>query len=712
MAACPWEQLKNIRELSLPLTCLKGVGPKRARLLADKGLTTIRDLFYFLPARYEDRTRLVPIGADVEGERLWVSGKIVQARENFFPKSRKRVFEMIIQDDSGQLGLLWFHYSKAHLFGFARKGAKLLAYGQIQRNGPRRQMIHPEIRAGDLEEDRDYLRIYPVYPVVEGISPGTMKSLISEALEKYGNHVPDALPEDIRARHGLSPLGEAIQGVHKPSPALPFASLSEKRAPCHRRLGFDALLKTMLNLELRKAARRLQTVPPLLLPDDLVGRLKAELPFLLTDGQSRAVDDILSDLKSGHPMSRLLHGDVGCGKTVVAAIAASLMISNGKQAAFMAPTQVLVSQHYDFFLHLPKAMGFRPIILTGALKTKERRAAYLEIERGTANMIIGTQALIQEALDFSNLGLAIVDEQHRFGVAQRSLLDGKGKHPHLLVMSATPIPRTLAMTLYGDMDISTIREYPANRLPVITRLVPRDRKRQVYDIVKKRMAKGEQALVICPVIDAGEDEELRNALEMSRKLQILFTPPFRVAMIHGRMPSQEKDRIMDAFRRGEIHLLVGTTVVEVGIHAPGATVLVVEQPERFGLAQLHQLRGRVGRGSVRGLCLLMLSEGLPDLARERLEVLTRTGDGFVIAQKDLEMRGQGELMGMRQAGAGEWDRSDILLDPDTLESAREEAKRIAGQDPGLCTPANQPLRGLIAEEGKGRWRFEVPPLIF
>lgn len=700
MLACPWEQLKNIPELCLPLTCLKGVGPKRARLLAAKGLRSIQDLFYLLPVRYEDRTRLVPIDDAVEGERIWVRGKAIRARENFFPKSRKRVFEIIIEDASGQLGLVWFHYNKAHLFRLGGKGAALLAYGPIQGNGSRKQMIHPELRSGNVEEEKDYLEFYPVYPVVDGISQGTLKSLVSEALEQYADHVPDALPDDIRVRHGLSPLGEAIQGVHRPSSTLPFDSLAGKGTRFHRRLYFDVHLKTMLNLEFRKAARWRRTIPPLLFSEGLVERLKGGLPFALTEGQSRAVEDILSDLTSGHPMSRLLQGDVGCGKTVVAAIAASLVISGGKQAAFMAPTQVLARQHHDFFLDLPKVMGFKPIILTGATKTKERRKAYHGIEKGEANMIIGTQALIQETLDFSDLGLAIVDEQHRFGVAQRSMLDGKGHHPHLLVMSATPIPRTLAMTLYGDMDISTIREYPTNRLPVVTRLVRRDHKRQVYTVLKERMSKGEQALVICPVIDAEGDDDLKNTREMTRKLRILFQPPFHVDMIHGRMSPQKKDGIMEAFRKGEIHLLVGTTVVEVGIHAPGATVMVVEQPERFGLAQLHQLRGRVGRGHVRGLCLLMLSDGLPDAARERLDLLARTGDGFVIAQMDLQMRGQGELMGMKQTGNGEWTRSDMPTDPDALAAAREEAERIAREDPGLCTPANRPLRSLIAEEWK------------
>ncbi|MFZ0449494.1 MAG: ATP-dependent DNA helicase RecG [Desulfatiglandaceae bacterium] len=698
MVACPWEHLRKRPELCLPLTTLKGVGPRRAELLAQKGLLTPLDLLYFVPIRYEDRTCVLPVSDARHGDRVWVKGKPLVAREAFFPKSRKRLFKAVIEDGSGQVNLFWFHYKKAYLLNLIKKGREVMVFGEIQEKGSEKQIIHPEIKPATVGDQGDDLCIYPIYTVVDGIPPRTLKSLISKALEQYGGYVEDPVPRDIRERRGLPDLREALEGLHRPPPEADMELLERKKSPYHQRLAFDFHLKTLLNLELRKRVRRHQKVPPLTVSEDLMERLNRDLPFSLTKDQVGAVEAITADLKQGRPMSRMVHGDVGCGKTVVAAVAAYLVVKNGKQVAFMAPTQVLAAQHHHFFLSLSKKMGFRSALLTGAMKAENRRKVYEQIEKGLVNVVIGTQALIQEPLNFADLGLAIVDEQHRFGVRQRSILDGKGRHPHLLVMSATPIPRTLAMTLYGDMDISSIREYPAGHLPVVTRLVPKKHKRQVYEVLKKRMADGQQAMVICPVIDASEDEDMKSALDMAKKLEALFTPPFRVEVIHGRMTAERKNEIMEDFRKGNTQLLVGTTVMEVGIHAPGATVMVIEQPELFGLAQLHQLRGRVGRGKIQGLCLLMLSENTGDLAGERLDLLIRTSDGFLIAQKDLEMRGQGRLMGVNQAGTGEWSQWAALSNPDLLTVAREEAIRIIDEDPGLTRAPYRPLRGLIEPE--------------
>jgi ATP-dependent DNA helicase RecG len=687
-------------ELCRPLITLKGVGARRAELLAGKGLLTPLDLLYFVPLRYEDRTNFLPISEARHGDRLWVRGNATVAREAFFPKSRKRLFKAVIEDGSGKVDLLWFHYKKAYLLNLIKKGRELMAFGEIQQKGQEKQIIHPEIRSATPGGPGDNLCFYPVYPVVDGIPPRTLKSLISAALEQYGSCVEDPLPRAVRERRNLPDIWEALEGLHRPPPGCDLKLLESKRSSFHQRLAFDLHLKTLLNLELRKRVRRYQKIPPLAAPVDLMERLKTALPFSLTKDQVGAVKAVADDLKQGFPMSRLLHGDVGCGKTVVAAAAAYVVVGNGKQVALMAPTQVLAAQHHDFFLHLSKKMGFRPVLLIGATKAAERRRVHEQIEKGLVNVIIGTQTLIQEPLNFADLGLAIVDEQHRFGVRQRSLLDGKGKHPHLLVMSATPIPRTLAMTLYGDMDISSIREYPPGHLPVVTRLVPRRHKRHVYEVLKKRMAGGQQAMVICPVIETSDDEGVKSALHMAEKLKALFTPPFHVEVIHGRMPSERKNEIMEDFRKGHTQLLVGTTVVEVGIHAPGATVMVIEQPELFGLAQLHQLRGRVGRGKIQGLCFLMLSENTGDAAGQRLDLMTRTSDGFLIAQKDLEMRGQGRLTGLKQAGAGEWGQWAALSDPGLLMAAREEAIRIVDEDPGLSRAPNRSLRDLIEPE----WR--------
>jgi len=700
MIACPWQCLEKIPELGQPLTSLKGVGSKRAGLLAGKGIKNILDLFYFLPTRYEDRTRLVVIGDAADEERVWVSGNIVSAREEFFPRSRKRLFRVLLEDQSGRMHLIWFHYRKAHLSRIARKGASLLAFGRIQDSGLQKQMIHPEIIPGIPEQTKDFLAVNPVYPAIDGISQRTMKLLISEAFRLYGDCLPDPLPAPIRQCRNLPDLVETLREVHSPPAESSARLLNAMKTQGHQRLRFDLAFKTMLNLSLRKTARKRRPVKPLTVPADLEKRLRASLPFALTKGQRDALRDILRDFRTGYPMSRLIQGDVGCGKTVVAAVAAYVAIRNEKQVALMAPTQVLARQHWASFRKLSGTMGFAPALLTSSLKAPERERVYEEIREGTVNVIIGTQALVQDSLTFSHLGLAIIDEQHRFGVRQRALLDSKGNRPHVLAMSATPIPRTLCMTLYGDMDISTIRESPKGRLPVVTRLVERSRKTSVYRFLKKRLEAGQQALVICPVIEAEEDEDLKDAVDMAGKLENLFSPLFRVALIHGRLPAPQKDAIMEDFRNGRIHLLVSTTVIEVGLHVPNASVMVIEQPERFGLAQLHQLRGRIGRGPVQGVCLLMLSEHLTEQARQRLAVLTRSTDGFEIARKDLELRGHGEIMGVKQAGTGEWGVLDVLRDPDLFIAAREEAEKIVKEDPGFTRPSSLPLREILEPEWK------------
>lgn len=700
MVACPWEHLAKIPALGQPLTCLKGVGPRRARLLAQRGLHTILDLFYFTPLRYEDRRHLLLIKSARDGEQGLVSGTVLSAREEFFPRSRKRVFRVVIEDASGRLHLVWFHYRKAHLSGLAAKGSSLLAYGRIQENGLQKQMIHPEILPRTPGHGQDQQGINPVYPTVEGISRHTVNSLISLAFKQYEDSIEDPLPSSIRQSQALPDLRDALREIHRPFPESSIHRLNFEETPGHRRLQFDLAFRTMLNLAFRKAARKQIKTPPLAMVPDLTALFGKLLPFSLTPGQHSAVQDILRDFTAGSPMSRLIQGDVGCGKTIVAAIAAYLVVSNHKQVAFMAPTQVLAAQHWVFFRDFPPEAGFKPVLITGGLSAAERKKMYKNIETGETNIIIGTQALIQESLTFRNLGLAIIDEQHRFGVRQRALLDRKGNNPHLLVMSATPIPRTLGMALYGDMDISTIRDLPKGRLPVITRLVERNRKQQVFQFLKKRLQAGQQALVICPLIEAAEDQDMKNADEMAEKLHALLSPDFRVHLIHGRLPGPVKEQIMEDFRNGTIHVLVSTTVMEVGIHVPNATVMIIEQPERFGLAQLHQLRGRIGRGRIRGVCLLMASRHLTEKARKRLEILTRSNDGFEIAAKDLEMRGQGEALGVRQAGTGERDLLEGFGDPALLMAAREEAEGIVRDDPRFIKPFNRPLKNLLEPEWK------------
>ncbi len=689
---------KQIPELNRSIASLKGIGPKRAELLARKGLSTILDLLFFMPVRYEDRRHIRPINKTEDGLSALVRGKVVSGREEKFLRSRKRLFRIVIQDETGRLELLWFHYRKVHLSSFARQGLEILAYGRVRNNKGRNQMSHPDIILMDHEKKNSRLGFYPVYPAVEGISVRILRSAVKQALDLYHERLLDEIPGDITRDMGLPGLGESIRYVHFPPEGLSIDLLNQQKTQYHKRLLFDCFFRMMLNITFRRRLRYKRTGMILSIPEDLFSSFRNFFPFSLTQDQVKSVKEIVKDLKSGRPMSRLLQGDVGCGKTLIAAVASYITIHNNYQVAVMVPTQVLAQQHYEYFLSLSQSMGIRPVLLTGALKKSDRINAYKKIKNGDDNLIIGTQALIQGGLSFSRLGLAVIDEQHRFGVRQRALLDKKGVNPHLLIMTATPIPRTLAMTVYADMDISVIKEYPAGHQPVITRLMDDSQKREVYETVKQKMSAGQQALVICPVIEGSEDMDLKNALEMYSGLKKLFSPRFRVGLIHGRLSPDEKDRIMDTFREGRIDLLVGTTVIEVGVHAPGATVIVIEHPERFGLSQLHQLRGRVGRGSKRGICLLMSSDKLPEDTLSRLKVLVETNDGFEIAQKDLEMRGQGELIGVRQAGPGEMDFEEMFREPELLIAAKREAEKVLSSDPGLSLPENQLLGNIVQAE--------------
>jgi ATP-dependent DNA helicase RecG len=463
----------------------------------------------------------------------------------------------------------------------------------------------------------------------------------------------------------------------------------------HRRLTFDRFFLVMLTLAYRKSIREGGVGPQIRVPPGLMDTLKTSFPFELTGHQRRAIRDLIHDFSSGKPMNRLLMGDVGSGKTVIAAVAAHICARSGKQTALMVPTQVLANQHMETFSGLSPKLGFHPLLLTSGLPAAVRRKIHDTIRQGRANLIIGTQSLIQESLSFHDLGLVTIDEQHRFGVRERALMCGKGENPHLLVMTATPIPRTLAIGVYGDMDISTIEEYPRGRVPVRTLLVPEQEKRLVFEILLQKLSAGRQAFVVCPVIEESEELDLKNAVEMAEKLDKILKPRYRTGLIHGRLEPVERERVIAAFKKGLIHLLVATSVVEVGVHVPRATVMVIENPERFGLSQLHQIRGRIGRGSDQGICFLMIKEGLSESAASRLKTLVDCNDGFTIAQKDLELRGHGQFLGYRQSGVGELDFTEMLKEADLLLEAKEEARRLILNDPHLFLPENRYLRGML-----------------
>ncbi len=687
--------IKQLQTLSMPLSHLRGVGPGRAALLARKGLYTILDLLYFTPVRYEDRTRISPIRELRDGSPALVKGRVLHGGEERFYKSRKRLFRISIEDDDDELELLWFHYRKPHLKIFSEPGAELMAYGIIRINRGVRQIFHPDITLLNDRRPEDMFGLFPVYSSVEGISGNLLRGLVRAALDTYLEDIIDPVPDHVIGRLGLPGLARAIADVHFPPKEAFIKDLSQPPDLSHKRLIFDRFFYAMLAMTFRKISRKMDSKPISLISRGLSDEMKRFFGFSLTPDQVKAVDEIKSDLTSGRPMNRLLMGDVGTGKTVVAAIAAYITVHNGQQAALMTPTQVLAEQHMAYFSGLPKDMGFRPVILTGDLKKGERDKVYEGIKAGQYNLIIGTHSLIQEGLEFSALGLAVIDEQHRFGVRQRALMDRKGNNPHILVMSATPIPRTLAITLYADMDISTIKAYPEGHIPVTTHLVEERQKRQVFETLRERMSAGQQAFVICPVIEESEDQDLKGTLEMEKRLKKILSPPFRIGIIHGRLSPDERERVMAAFHRGETDLLVATTVIEVGVDVPDATVMIVEQPERFGLAQLHQLRGRVGRGKDAGICFLMLSGNVTEKSLVRLKTLAESHDGFEISQKDLELRGQGELTGTRQSGAGELDISEMIMNQDLLIEARNEARALIESDPDLSQPGHYYLKNMI-----------------
>ena len=687
--------LKSIQKLTLPVSTLKGVGPKRAAFFAQKGISTILDLLFFTPIRYEDRTKITPIQEVQEGTPVQVQGKVVFCKEERFFRSRKKMFRIMIRDEGAGLELLWFNYKKPHLAAIAVQGTTLLAYGTVNWNHGRRQMVHPEVMKPAAEAPGELLGFYPVYSGVEGMSSAMVRSLMMKALQGHLSSIIDPVPAQLAEALGLPSLEEALRSVHFPPKACSIADLNAGQTAFHRRLLFDRFFLVMLTIAFRKRDRKRKTCPSLPLPSKAQNEVERFFPFTFTHDQTRAVQDILRDLSSGKPMSRLLMGDVGCGKTAVAAVAAYACVRNNGQAAIMAPTQVLASQHLEYFSGLSQKMGFRPALLTGMLKKSEREDLYRKIKEGGYNLVIGTQSLIQEDLAFRNLSLVIIDEQHRFGVRERALIDRKGNNPHLLVMTATPIPRTLAMTVYGDMDVSVIKEFPRGHVPASARLVSETEKREVFDFLRARLSQGDQAFVICPVIEGSEELDLKNATDMAQKLAKILSPPYQVGLMHGRLPPQEREAVMADFRAGRIHLLIGTTVVEVGVHVPNATLMIIEHPERFGLAQLHQLRGRVGRGSDRGVCFLMASGSLSENALSRLKVLVDHHDGFEIARKDLEYRGYGELIGMKQTGLGEMDLSEMMREPDLLLLAKEKADLLLDSDPELADPRNHALKSFV-----------------
>jgi ATP-dependent DNA helicase RecG len=663
-----------------PVTNLRGVGPALADALARLGIFTIQDLLFHLPLRYEDRTRVSPIGALRAGERAVVEGE-VQLTEVAF--RGRRVLLCRIADGSGFLTLRFFHFSAAQQAGLAR-GTRVRCFGEVRAGPSGLEMVHPEYRRAQTDAIAPAEGLTPIYPTTEGVQQGRLRQLITLALAELPGGLVDCIEPAARRRWSLRPLEPALREAHRPPPDADLEALNAGRHPAQRTLAFEELLAHQVSLRrLRRTADRDRSWP-LVPARDRVVELIGALPFTLTGAQRRVWSVIEVDLAREHPMMRLVQGDVGSGKTVVAALAAVRAVEHGGQAAVMAPTELLAEQHARNFCAWLEPLGVRVVLLTGRHTGRVRNALAHALGSGEAQVAVGTHALFQEGVEFRRLALAIVDEQHRFGVHQRLQLREKGaasgRHPHQLVMTATPIPRTLAMTAYADLDVSVIDELPPGRTPVRTVVLPETRRDEVIARIRGACGAGRQAYWVCPLIEESDLAEHKAAIETAAALAEAL-PGLAIGLVHGRMPAKRKDAVMTAFKNGRLGVLVATTVIEVGVDVQNASLMVIENAERMGLAQLHQLRGRVGRGPVESTCVLLYHAPLAPLARERLGVLRDTNDGFEVARRDLELRGPGELLGTRQTGLMQLRVADLVRDSDLLPGVQAAAETMLDAAP-------------------------------
>jgi len=662
---------------------IKGIGPQRAKLFSRLGILTIQDALYYLPSRYEDRRALKKIAELAPGSAWTVQGKIVYSNSIRTLRRKFQIFEIAVNDGTGFIKAKWFN--QPYLQKDLSMGREVVLSGLVKNTGQAAfEMDSPEYEP--VTDDTDSFvhtkRIVPVYSLTAGISQKQFRKTMFLIVSEHAAKLSDPLPSQVMARNNLPALAGSIKQLHFPEgdlvPGTDLASLNNGTSIYHRRLVFDELFLLELGMAvLRKRTRLNKGIS--FTPKGALGKalLKA-LPFKLTDAQKRALADIRKDMRSPWPMNRLVQGDVGCGKTIVALLAMLDAVEAGYQASLMAPTEILAGQHYINMHGLLKGLGLKTELLTGGPGARQLEG----IASGETNIVIGTHALIQEGVKFKRLGLAVIDEQHKFGVRQRVLFRKKGTSPALLVMTATPIPRSLALTLYGDLDCSIIDELPPGRSPVITRLFEAGRKKEIYGLLREEIEKGRQAYVVYPAIEESEKTDLRNAVQGKEGFERIF-PEFRIGLLHGRMGTEERENIMRSFKQGEIDILVSTTVIEVGVDVPSATLMLVVHAERFGLSQLHQLRGRVGRGGHRSLCALVAYSPYGEEADRRLAIMLRSNDGFRIAEEDLAIRGPGEFLGTKQAGMPDLKVANIVRDMKVLETAKTEAFDLIETGPEL-----------------------------
>jgi ATP-dependent DNA helicase RecG len=717
-------------ELSTPVQYVKGIGPRLAEVLGEKGIHTVDDLLHYLPFRYEDRLNPRGIAELRAGEMATVIAEV--RNSGLFKTRRMPIFQLTVGQGRSRLRCIFFNAT--YLQGKFQPGQLLALYGKVeqdQRSGEL-QIIQPQIEVlgdsgGEGAEDaaKQSLEVGRIVPIYESagqgkVTPRWFRRTIRTALDAIAPDLADPIPAKVRERMGLISPYKALQQVHWPHEGESLQDLQTARTPAHIRMIFEELFFVELGLEMKRRQLKSHTGIAFRLDERVRDAIKKILPFHPTAAQKRVLKEIAEDMGKPHPMRRLLQGDVGSGKTIVSFEAAIIAMENGYQAALMAPTEILAQQHYFSARRILEPAGYRVVLLTGSLESDRKRDIRRHIARGDAQFIIGTHALLEEKVEFAKLGLVIVDEQHRFGVLQRLKLmkkpleaetspgeaDSSAKktvqapEPHVLVMTATPIPRTLALTLYGDLDLSVLDELPPGRTPIVTRRVSDDQSAKVWEFVRKQITAGNQAYVVYPVIEENEENEIKAALKMYRELSGKVFADLKVGLLHGRLDSDLKEQVMRMFQKGDLQILVATTVIEVGVDVPAATVMVIEHAERFGLAQLHQLRGRIGRGAAKSYCVLMTGGKVSEEGERRLEAMTKTNDGFRIAELDLELRGPGEFFGTRQAGMPNFRVASLIRDRQILEAAKREAAAVVA-GPNAEISEVEISRALV--HMRGRW---------
>ncbi len=679
-----------------PCSQLKGIGPQLSKRLATCGIHTLQDLLFHLPFRYLDRTRLTPIGNVRFGDYVVIEATVESAQVKF---GKRRSLVLRLRDASGAISMRLFYFNKSQQNAL-QAGVRLRCFGEVRHGSTGKEMVHPEYRVVDPDQLMPVEEtLTPIYPTTQGLQQTRIRQLTTQALTvlAQGGVLDEYLPAEILQSLQSYDLGAALQLIHRPPPDAPMDLLLAGTHPAQQRLAFEELLAHQLCLRRLRQQVQQQAAPSLSAQPELADALLKQLPFVLTGAQERVLQEISSDLVKPIPMLRLVQGDVGSGKTIVAALSALQAIGAGFQVALMAPTELLAEQHYQKFVEWFEPLGLSVAWLTSKMPAAVRRDMLAAIESGGANIIIGTHALFQKKVEFNCLALVIIDEQHRFGVEQRYALRAKGMSdslcPHQLVMTATPIPRTLAMTAYADLDVSVIDELPPGRTPIKTAALPNTKRDQVIERIRAACREGRQAYWVCTLIETSEVLQCQAAQESAADLTELL-PEFNIGLIHGRLKPTEKHKIMQAFKAGEYHCLVATTVIEVGVDVPNASLMIIENAERLGLSQLHQLRGRVGRGAVESFCVLLYQTPLSYHAKSRIEVMREQSDGFAIAQKDLQLRGPGELLGTRQTGLAHLRVADLIRDRALLKPVRQAAQQILEHHPGIVDPL---IRRWIAE---------------